>query len=989
MRTKLPLFLAVAIAFVVWIGWSELVGRPGSIRTVETSETAPASRADLPPSVTSLSHDSSSTGAERASVTDLVVDEPPPIASFTHRIIGRIVDDGRFPVSGAQVVVGTLDHTLGQSQSARDGRFEVFVLGEFTGEYTTSILRAGTADDRVAIQKFFLRRATEAEPLDVDAGVLVLGPAHRLHVQVESAGSTAANAIVDVRVGHDRLPLGNLTTDNLGALQLESLPTGPVHLTAQLGASSGGSTVSVPENRRALIQLNAELVAALEIVDAVTAQPVSGAVLDLYQSTSIPAALPSELPVFGDNEYFGSLLLRERVAVTDADGRARIHGLVSGVTYECAVQADGYLDVPTPRGRKPRLTFGPETVRIELQPLSGRRVVWPVKAGDQPIPADGTILELIPMPGGHSPGSEPPVPTSVRMESGQLIAEGVHGKSYWLAKTPTGSMARLYAEDGAETGYETSFLQARRLEVRVRDAHGQPIVGAPIIAMTQGNNELCKAVPTGSDGVAILDGLMQVLATVGLRQPEQRIGVGEPIGTVDLEVGDGKLDVVFEPPVRARTRLDFSIDGVSRLPGQYQLAGRCMPRVIEELPEAGALVIEFQAPAAGESAEVFVKTALYLTARVELLARDPGDDERVAVELHRACVLSVQLRRTDREVIKVSPERFDEDSRKWIPTLFQGRSYPNGPNDSFLFKTSGPGRWRAVEQKSGEVSDEVVIATGDILQSVELDLAVREWVTGRVEAEDEAQLELVRVVLERDGETPAYVDPYGFAQSPGVGLKDGSFRIQVPADEEVGLVALHPWLTPESGTVRVRGGRDGVVLRLVEDDGIVMAVPQLDPRIHITRIGRYAADSKTDGPPIAWHQAAQEDGKLRCSLPSGTWTLWIDPDSEFAPLTLSNVKIDGTTTLPAAEFRTGSTLRVKLLVKPGSDPPRIYARALRDTEPAIQRQRNSGGEAEPLLTGLGPGRYSVSLAMAGSFDRVEREIEVDGSNTVELVMDLR
>lgn len=991
MRTKLPWFLIVAVLLVTWIAWRGVGGgsalpQAGVVgEGIGAADSSPAGRAE-PPAGEELPDE-----GERRNVSDAANELVPQASHPTHRVTGQVVDDARFPVAGARVALGTLDAPLAVSRTSDDGSFELLVDHEPSGRYETTIIRAESMDGRCALQRAALFRTIDDEPLDVDAGSLVLGPAHELSVRVTHAGSPVPHASVEVHVGHARLSLATSETDALGELQLDALPTGAVHLVARHADSVGAAKLMVPDQRLIEIQLDAGLVARFEMIDAATAEPVVGAEIALYELAVVPAALPSELPTLGDNEYVTHLLLREIAGVTDDEGRAEVRDLLPGVRYRYAVRAGGYVDVPLGRAQLPQLLLGDERNEIDLQPSSGRRVTWPIVAGDLPVPADGTPLQLRWRPGSYVVDPEPPLPIDARVVKGRVVAQGVIGRCQLLATTPDGAQAHLYVEAEATAGSETSFHASRRIEVLVRDARGAPLAGQTIVVVNQGNNELCEPVRTGQDGVARLEGLTPVLATVGLRPGQQARGPGSPIGTVDLEQGDGRLEVTWSPPARSRARLRFSIDGSPRLPGQFQLGGRCAPRVLEEHPESGQLTIDFETPDDGLSAEVFIQSALYRTARAELTVPADGSEASAHIELWRACVLSVRVDRTGSDHIAILPQHYDEEQARWVGSLYRGRSYPNGPGDGFLFKTTGPGRWRASDEKSGLTSEEVLIEVGDTLREVVLDLASQEWVSGRVEAQEQGQLGRVRVALQRGSETVLYAAPSEWSSLTSVAVVNGAFRIRVPSDEEVGLVALHPWLVQEGGAALLRGGRDGVVLRLVEGDGVVMSVPQLDPRRGAVRIARYAPGSATsaDARPIAWHQAAFDGDVLRCALPSGKWTLLVDPGDEYAPLAIRDVEIDGTTRLPAAQFSRGSSVRVKLLTAPGSDSPRISIFATRLDLPQLRRIMNSGGEPEPELHGLGPGLYSIRYGTILGDDRAEHEVEVDGVNDVEFELDLR
>ena len=87
---------------------------------------------------------------------------------------------------------------------------------------------------------------------------------------------------------------------------------------------------------------------------------------------------------------------------------------------------------------------------------------------------------------------------------------------------------------------------------------------------------------------------------------------------------------------------------------------------------------------------------------------------------------------------------------------------------------------------------------------------------------------------------------------------------------------------------------------------------------------------------------------------------------------------------------------MKVLVKDGQAIPRIGVFATREGLPSYTRYMNSSGEAEAVLSGLGPGRFrvNVSAIMAGGMPgsgkgALQETHEVDGATDLELTLDLR
>ena len=81
---------------------------------------------------------------------------------------------------------------------------------------------------------------------------------------------------------------------------------------------------------------------------------------------------------------------------------------------------------------------------------------------------------------------------------------------------------------------------------------------------------------------------------------------------------------------------------------------------------------------------------------------------------------------------------------------------------------------------------------------------------------------------------------------------------------------------------------------------------------------------------------------------------------------------------------------VSLRGSEGEPAPRIYVHAQGLGEPSYARSINSRGESEVLLSGFGPGRFTVSADPIGSYGNApKRELVFDGINDQTIELDLR
>lgn len=905
----------------------------------------------------------------------------------THLFRGRVVDGTRRPVAGARVAFQRIGAASTAVETDAEGRFALPARIDADAPRAVACLEASDGAGRVGRKLASCVPEPRVGPAEVDAGTLVLAASHALTVRVSDSGQPAAGARVEIACGHARLPVGTVTADTGGVARVEGLPAGAVYLNATLGERGGRALAFVPDERETRVALQALAAVELRVVEAGSARPIEGAEVELIEAIQVPLALPGEEGLGMGGEYVMERTLLAS-ALTDADGRLLLRGLPRGARTCLRVRAAGCAPYPDRRGSNEGFDASRSPQTIELSPLALRRVRFPLVAGEVPAPAESTALELRAAPGSLRPFEEPELPGPARIEGGELVVEAVTGRVALVAIAPDGALAELWASETAELGRETSFRRPRAIELVVRDARGAPVEGATARATNQGNNELAKAT-TDAEGRARMGGLYGGLAEVSVSRSGELAGE-HSIGSVDLERGDAKLECSLSDPMRAR--LACTIDGRPALPGRFRVWSQAGARVVEELPERGELVVEIANAAPGESSKLSIDALGFLPALVDLELPADGSEARASVALEPAAVLVAHVSMPSKERVEILPERFDEESGAWKldprTRVHQGLTRPNGFDSSFVFARVAPGRWRVVDEKSGIASEEIEVRSGAREARVELELGGIQWASGRVELPDASELERVRVVVEGGGEPENELRGFDALRPSGARVdRDGSFRVRVPGDRPVRLVPWHPWLAPaREGSIELRDGREGIVLRLVEADEVVLRIPQVDARE--LRVARYAGDPS--GEPIEWRPAPIVDGRARFAAPRGRWTFWIDPTADFAPFVLRGIAVDGRTELDAPALDAGSSLRVHLLVPEGSAPPRIGLFAFAQGEPSYTRGLNSRGEAEVVLAGLGAGRFRVSMGTVMAHgDTQQRELELDGKSDRELELDLR
>ncbi len=909
---------------------------------------------------------------------------------------GRVVDARRNPVAGVEVKLHIGSSARTSARSGRDGRFELAAGRDWVAllpeDSAANVLTARGPDGTFGAQQVWLPRPDGSiftpprDPDDTapdDLGTLVLLPAHALDVSILDATDAVEIEVRSLALQQfvlARASLGGETTAHFDAL-----PAGPLLVQATDGARSASQRVFLPDEGAVTLALRPLHAFDVLVVDIGSGAPIPGARVRVHESYAIPATF--EGGGMSAQDVHARRELSLPVAPTNREGRTRIEGLESARGMELSIEASGYRSVPDRSDHGSQLVplnRDGETTRVELHRRTRRTVRWPIVAGDAPVPADGSRVELHVAPGSSMDRANEPAGVG-RMDGSQLVVEGFESHRAFLARADDGALARVWVDLGAELGQSSSFSPPRAIEVVVRSLASEPVRGAAVAAFNQGNYPVCDFVRTDDQGRATLTGLFGELVNVYVLPPGRKTSRFNA-GAVDLSKGDGRIEAVL--PGTFLARASVTVDGEVRLPAKFD----AWPPPIEEDAERGEWIFELARPAAGETTSVLVTATGLAPARAKVAPSADGQPTPFTLEFTSAGELFVEVRGTPSRTPEVVLESFDEKANAWTGgglRSFNGLRTPNGPRGGFRFAGLTPGRWRALDRVSRVVSSEATIAPGALRANVVLEIGADQWVTGRVEVPTGTDLSSVVVVV--DGVAPRE-DRWSRlpGQTPPAGVRveaDTSFKVRIPGDREVVVRPWHPWLAPDPATiVRTAQQRDGVVLKLVA--GRELRLPLADPKLAsapFVRLAAFPATSESAAP--RWIYAQTVDGVARTAeLEPGAWKLWIDVAAHLAPLVLERVELDdGVTALEPLSFSTGSSLRVKVRVEEGQSPPRIYVSATSLGEPKYWRDINSNGEAEVVLSGLSAGRYSVNVSLISGGPRsAPREIEVDGLNEVAL-----
>lgn len=927
-------------------------------------------------------------------LTASAVTTPAPPEIFLR---GRVVGDGRFPVAGATVDL-VLDSDDRRSTKTRDdGSFE-FAVAVGSREAKDARLLARLGDDRAGLATARLAgpdapgaslyAAPHVSESEVDVGTIPLVAAVPVSVVVDEGGVPVAGARVAAHLYWRWPDIASVLTDERGVAHLGALPLGPMRLTATLGAASVARDGFFPEDASASLSLAPARTVEVHVVDASTGAPIAGAALEVVEDLNCSATRDRSMATTTGTIYIPH---PEWSTETNASGTASVR-IADVPRAFVTVRREGYVSAPNSYVDAPLWLRG-ERLEVRLRASTLRESRWPIVSGDVAIPADGTALDVRWEP-GSSWTQELPQPSGV-VRDGHVVVNHAESGAAFVASTSDGAIARLRGVPAGEIGEPVQFRRARKLDVFVRDGDGHLLARAAVQPRNHAYNRLCDWCITDANGHAQLTGLFGGIVDVFVAPPGANSSDSAAC-TVDLESGDGRVEVTLPNPVLFRVRT--LIGGRPCLPSEFSVGAGSNSRVVSEAPERGEATVAMHGAPENGPIRVQLRAPGFVMASGELTLASGVVEPVVEFSLRRAATLTAHIAFRESEPLDVGLEVWNAETSSWPErTVFEQEFHrPNGPNGVFVFAGLAPGAYRVCDARSRLASRAIEVSDTLLDAHVDLDLTDVEWVRGTVEAPNGTNLGLVHVFVDGVDDAPRRATGMPGSESPnGPNIEaDGSFEILVPSGRAVTVRPWHPWLVPEAehGSVVVEGGREGVVLKLAAGDDVRLPVPQLAERGRTTYVRVAAYHGAPSGEPVKWIHAPIVDGVARFGgLERGMWTLWIDPLNDFEPLVLSDVTVrDGSTVLPPANFVVGSSVRMRLLVRPGEALPSVHMRVESRTEPKFARQSDPNDETGIVVSGLAAGEYSLNVYVPSQLaSRGPKSVTVDGQSDVELTLDLR
>ena len=903
-------------------------------------------------------------------------------------IVGRVVDERRFPVPGTSVTVERLGSPVLYAMTSADGRFRIEgAVRPASGTFWDACLRARAADGRAAMRTISL---DDASPGAFDSGTLVVGMAHALAVRALDAGSPVPGA--RFALGNDAGWILEATAGADGVARFESLPGGGYAVRARAASPLRAGRVEVVLEAGLAQPVDVTLAPArtveVLVVERSSGRPLPGATFRVRFQRSIPGRTSAmdagPLPP---------------VAPTDAEGRTRVEGTCpDDVLYLADARAPGFDTA----GFHPVTTVQPRVTEARIEMQGPRTLRFPVTTGPgkAPIPPDGADIALRPFPGERNPAPRGPA----KMEGDVLVVSGAGaGHLHALAEAPDGSFAALSAapeDPGKPPPGPVSFQVPCRVEVLARRPDGVPAEGSAFVIRNV--NPVTAIGATDAAGRIAFSVPSQVAtADLFLLPNASSPWGGRLVEKLNISKGDVQVEVVVRPRRTFLARV--TVDGERRLPPRLHVSvngiGILQPA---EDPAKGEIRFEYPPDPKDLTVEVSLFSHPYLTVPAVLDALPPEGTVEVDLALRSPGALSVPVRPPTDGPCRLCVQRWAPSRGAWEAAEgtefgFMGSGEARlGPDGTVRAEPLHQGRYRIVDAATGMASEPVEIRPGEQASAGAMDLSRSGWVQGRVVGPDGADLSRAGVVLLGEGLVPVSELPqteWVFGPDRGPQQAAGAFKVRVPGDRPVTLLPTHPLLVPaaEAGTAVVTGPQEGLVLRL--EPG-TLATMRLDtePKLpfwgpHGERVLLFRGEPV--GEPAEERPAVLEGDRLAFGgFAPGTWTLLVDfpvdgPEG-FAPAILPGVALgEGTTDLGTVRLERGSRLRFRVLVKERADVPQVNLSATRVDPPRYTRAVQSYGAREFTLGGLGPGRFRIR---GTGIDEVR---EVDGVNDEEIVLDLR
>jgi len=357
------------------------------------------------------------------------------------------------------------------------------------------------------------------------------------------------------------------------------------------------------------------------------------------------------------------------------------------------------------------------------------------------------------------------------------------------------------------------------------------------------------------------------------------------------------------------------------------------------------------------------------------------------------------VKRADKQRFALRIQRQGDDGKFTnLEAQYRAVDRVNGPNGLFDFAPLEAGTWRVQDEVTRIATEPVVLTTGEEWTST-LDISGAIVIHGRVTAPAGTDLRQARIVA-RGEPAEAGTDRWSRPTPPGTYvLEDGTFERTIDGAQPFVRV-WHPSLAPPPGDpyVEVRDPTQPVLLSLVDRPSLVFTLVRTGGPTRVSDMNlsdRLAiALDREDGDRAHVTRSASTTGAASevfqlAELPTGRWTLFLDPGGEAAPLLRTGVEIsEAGSDLGTLTLECGSTLRVAIADGRANRSGPIRARARHVGAPDYSRFWSRAASSELVLPGLGAGKFDVTLSDSTGKELWTGTAECDGAHETALAVEL-
>jgi hypothetical protein len=915
-------------------------------------------------------------------------------AANARRIFGKVVDARRFGVAGAQVRFTAEGRTPLEVTSREGGAFEFAFQSVGSLFVHGSLLAIGPdgamGDGRAALYPDRDDGTDDDEhPRDFDVGALTILPPARLVVHVRDEHGPVAGAEVTADVSSQpwisipaRLPVVASDANGVAVLltpRCDATVTArvPGRATARMWTTCESGVEQTME-----LFLHVSLFATIHVRDAQTRAAVANAHVVVGDRTVMRQS--REFSYIGPELAGGWGDLPDLVC--DADGVAHLEDVDPERHLSLKAQAPGY---DTTERSRVLLDASSRDVELLLAPRGVNEIRLPIVPDEAPVPPDGSVVLLNVRFDSVGGG----LPHEGNVERGELVIAGAsEGWHAVVATAPDGSLAD-FSFGGSVNGPATlRFKRPRTLELHLRCADGRAAAGARV--QIAGAN-VPHPLRADDSGRIVRGGLLARRVDISA---ESTVTVAMPLATVDLREGDAQLDVVV--PERFVAVLAVTLDGRPGLPPTYRFSSRDFSWKVEaEDPERGEVRVSALAGAQEKQVEAGFVAVPFLPAKLDVPVVRGAAPPVVPVALVRGARLRLDVKRAVNQKFGLRIQRQGDDGKfANLDAQFRAIDRMNGPNGLFDFWPLQAGTWRVQDEVTQIASEPIVLATGEE-RTASLDLSSAIVIHGHVTAPAGTDLRTARIVA-RGEPAEAGTDRFSRSTLPGTYvLDDGTFERTIDGAQPFVRV-WHRSLTPPPGDpyVEVRDPTQPVLLTLVDRPSLAFTLVRAGGPIHVDEktlddriaivLDREDGDHAHVTRSAATTGAASEVVHL-VEIPTGRWSLFLDPGGEAAPLQRSGIEIpEGGADLGTLTLGPGSVLRLQLADGRANRSGALHLHAHHVGAPDYSRfwSRNVGPEL--LLPGLGAGRFDVTLGDSTGKRLWAGTIEADGAHETALAVDL-